>query len=160
MAAAVVTMATACGRADAPAPAEPPVQGVLSAEWIYTPASDETQSATGALTVEAGVDAEGPSRTLFGERGQRLHASLVGPIAVDGALGAALGQRAAMLYVVGDGNLCDGAQATHLAWAEPELIEGRTLAIAALSGGAPGEAGSAVCRVLRYTRNRNVEGVR
>lgn len=160
MAMAVVTMTAACGRADAPVPAEPPQQGVLSAEWIYTPATAATERVTGALTVEAGIDAEGPSRTLFGARGQRLHASLVGPIDVEGPLGEALGHRAAMLYEVGDGNLCDGAQATHLAWAEPELIEGRTLAIAALAGGAPGETGSTVCRVLRYTRNRDVEGVR
>lgn len=160
---ALAAITAACGRADTPAPAEPPARGVLSAEWIYTPATAETEAATGAVTVEASIGADGPARTIIPARGARVRAVLKGPIAMDEALAAALAQRASpMLYVVAEGNVCTDAQATHLVWSEPELVEGRTLAVAALAGGAPGETGSTVCRVLRYTRNRgaHAEGVR
>jgi len=160
---ALAAMTAACGRAAPPVPAEPPPRGVLSAEWIYTPATAETEAATGAVTVEASVGTDGPSRTLIAARGARVRAVLKGPIVMDETLAAALAQRASpMLYTIAEGNLCADVQATHLVWSEPELVEGRTLAVAALAGGAPGETGSTVCRVLRYTRNRDAhaEGVR
>lgn len=141
---------------------------MLSPEWIYTPATAETDGATGPLTVEPTIGATGPQRTLHGARGDTLRAGLVGEADLDATLQMRSvadvlelrpGARA-MLYRVEAGNLCIGGQATHLVWYEPELIEGRSLALAVVAGGAPGETGSTVCRVLRYTRERTGGGVR
>ncbi len=152
----------ACGEKTPPAPAEPMAPGVLSPEWVYTPATEETARATGPLTVEPGISADGPQRTLRTVHGDALHAGLIG--AADLAASIELRSIAdvlelrpgarAMLYRVDAGNLCLGGQATHLVWYEPEIIEGRSLALAVIAGGAPGETGSTVCRVLRYTRER------
>jgi hypothetical protein len=148
----------ACGQAaETPAPARPAPQGVLSAEWVYLPATAATAAFTGPVTVEASVGADGPARTVVGQKGPSVRAVLSGAMAMDVALAEALAQRPgapATLYAVAEGDLCPPATTTHLVWAEPELIEGRTLAIAAISGGAPGQTGSTVCRVLRYTRDR------
>lgn len=150
---------TACGeRADAPPRPPPAAAGMLSAEWIYTPADVVTREATGAVTVSPGVGAEGPERTVAGARGGALRAVLSGE--ADPAMAKTLAGRSgaqAMVYVVAGGNLCAGAQATHVVWYEPELIEGRTLALALLTG-PPGETGSTICRVLRYTRERSRAG--
>jgi hypothetical protein len=153
----MATLATACGRDDVQTPVDSAPRGVLSPEWIYAPASAETERSTGAVVIEAQVSAAGPVRRIAATRGQRLNAVLAGPAPADPALLVALGQSPVppMLYAVTDGNLCDAGQATHIVWAEPELIEGRTLALAVLNG-APGETGSTVCRVLRYTRSRSL----
>lgn len=155
---AAAGLLTACGRPPAPEPAPTPIApGVLTPEWIYAPATAETVQATGRLTVEASVGADGPARLLVTARGARVRAVLAGPATMDATLAAALSERNAappMLYAVTEGNLCPAGTSAYLVWAEPELVEGRTLAIAVVSGAAPGETGSTVCRVLRYTRNR------
>ncbi len=153
----------ACGeKAPEPAPAKPVPPGVLSPEWIYTPATEETARATGPLTVEPSIGAAGPRRVLHTVHGDVLQAGLVGEAnlaaniemrSITDVLELRPGARAT-LYRVDAGNLCIGGQATHLVWYEPELIEGRSLALAVIAGGAPGETGSTVCRVLRYTRER------
>ena len=156
----------ACGDKAPPSPPDPVASGVLSPEWIYTPATEETARSTGALTVEPGIGAAGPMRTVRSSRGDVLQAGLMG----EANLSASIETRSivdvlelrpgaqAMLYRVDAGNLCAGRQATHLVWHEPELIEGRSLALAVIAGGAPGETGSTVCRVLRYTRERTGGG--
>jgi hypothetical protein len=161
----------ACGDKK-PAPTRPaPVdQGMLSAEWVYQPATQETRDATGPLTVDPSIGSQGPRRLLHTARGDALDAVLVGEANLTVNLEArsladAMDLRAgarATLYRVDAGNLCLGAQATHVVWYEPELIEGRTLALALVAGGAPGDPGSTICRVLRYTRSRSGgdEGVR
>lgn len=155
----------ACGADKPPAPAPAAAVGVLSADWIYTPATEETADATGSVTVEPSVSGEGPMRTLRTGRGDALQAILVGEAdpawradlaRVTQRLAGRPGARAT-LYAVYAGNLCLGAQATHVVWYEPDLIEGRTLALALLSG-PPDESGSTVCRVLRYTRERSGAG--
>lgn len=157
----------ACGqKPPAPAPARPVPPGVLSLEWVYTPATAETTAATGPLTVEPSIGAAGPQRVLRTVHGDTLEAALVGEAdlaanielrSIADVLELRPGARA-MLYRVDAGNLCIGGQATHLIWYEPELIEGRSLALAVIAGGAPGESGSTVCRVLRYTRERTGGG--
>jgi hypothetical protein len=152
----------ACGEEKSPpAPAVSPA-GVLTPEWVYTPANDDTRLATGALTIVPGIGPEGPIRALQTERGDRLDAVLAGEIDpraragidhVTETLARRPGARA-LVYSVSAGNLCLGAQSTHVVWYEPEMIEGRALALALLAG-APGESGSTVCRVLRYTRERS-----
>ncbi|MDX2233243.1 MAG: hypothetical protein NW200_01980 [Hyphomonadaceae bacterium] len=154
----------ACSQ-DPSAPAAGPdasPQGVLSAAWVYTPATEETENATGAVEVEPAISAEGPVRTVRTARGDVLRAVLLADAAAPtriavASLAETLAQRPgarALLYGVSDGNLCLGAQATHVIWYEPEIIEGRALALAIVSG-QPGESGSTVCRVLRYTRERS-----
>ena len=155
---------TACGdREPAPKPPAPAAQGMLSDEWVYQPATEETRGATGPLTVTPGIGPLGPYRALRTARGDALDAVLVGEAnltvnlearSVADAMDLRPGARAT-LYRVDAGNLCLGAQATHVVWYEPELIEGRTLALAFVAGGAPGDPGSTICRVLRYTRDRS-----
>ena len=168
---AVVLALVACGdKKLAPKPPAPAAQGMLSAEWIYQPATEETRNATGPLTVEPGIGPQGPRRLLRTARGDALDAVLVGEASLTANLEArsladAMDLRPgarATLYRVDAGNLCLGAQATHVVWYEPELIEGRTLALALVAGGAPGVPGSTICRVLRYTRSRSGgdEGIR
>ena len=167
----MVLAVMACGeRKLPPSPPAPAPAGTLSPEWIYQPATEETVIATGAVTVEPGVGPLGPRRLLRTARGDELEAQLVGEANLAARvetrnIGEALDLRPgarATLYRIASGNLCIGAQATHVVWYEPEMIEGRTLALALVAGGAPGETGSTVCRVLRYTRNRTRgdEGIR
>ena len=62
-----------------------------------------------------------------------------------------------MLYnVAQDQGLCGPTPAQWIVWYEPELIEGRELVLGVVQGARPGETGSTVCRVLRYTRERGV----
>lgn len=155
---------SACGqREPAPAQTQSVPDGVLSPEWIYTPASGETESATGVLTVEAGIDSTGPSRTLRAARGVTALTHLAGetdPAALVGArsMGEVMELRPGarpMLHVVAqDSGLCGSTPASYVVWYEPELIEGRELVLAVVQGAAPGETGSTVCRVLRYRRER------
>jgi hypothetical protein len=155
-----------CGDGARP-PASPPDQrvpdGVLSPEWSYRPASAETASATGELTVEAGIDAQGPSRTLHGARGLKALTHLqgetspeakVGERTIAEVMGLRPDARPVLHQVTRDGGLCGGQPAQYVVWYEPEMIEGRELVIAAVQGARPGETGSTVCRVLRYTRER------
>jgi hypothetical protein len=160
---------SSCGRretASAPEAAEP--AGVLSQEWLYTPASAETASATGLLVIEPGIDAVGPSRGLVAAKGIAAMTHLTGEI--DPAL--KVGERSVgevmelrpgarpMLYTVAQDQgqnpgLCGGSPAQWIVWYEPELIEGRELVLGVVQGARPGESGSTVCRVLRYTRERH-----
>jgi hypothetical protein len=158
---AVMLALSACGQ-EKPAPATPAAaQGVLSDAWIYTPTDAATDAATGAVTVEPGIGPDGPIRSLRTARGALLDAVLVGEpdprFRADlPAIVAMLAQRPVArgkLFAVSAGNLCEGVQATHIVWYEPEMIEGRALALALLSG-PPDQTGSTVCRVLRYTRER------
>lgn len=155
---------SACGDR-APAPAAPPPSSsvVLSADWVYTPASAETESTTGALTVEAGIDSTGPSRMLRAARGVTAFTHLAGetdPAALVGAksVGEVMelrpGARPVLHVVAQDGGLCGSTSAAYVVWYEPEMIEGRQLVLAVVQSAAPGETGSTVCRVLRYTRER------
>lgn len=168
---AIVLALAACGeKKPAPAAARPIAQGMLSVEWVYEPATEETRSATGPLTVEPGIGPLGPRRLLHTARGDVVDTVLVGEAALTAnlesrSLADAMDLRPgahATLYQVEGGNLCLGEQATHVVWYEPELIEGRTLALAFVAGGAPGVPGSTICRVLRYTRDRSGgdEGIR
>lgn len=166
---------TACGKGDsgqesAPEPAT--AQGVLSPEWLYTPASAETDSATGLLVVEAGVDAAGPSRGLVAARGVAAMTHLKGEVdpalkVGERTLGEVMelraGARPTLYAVAHDEGLCGQTSAQWIVWYEPELIEGRELVLGIVQGARPGEQGSTVCRVLRYTRERgaaNSEGSR
>lgn len=159
----IALVASACGaKPPPPAPPHASQPGVLSEDWLYQPATDETARVTGGLEVVPQVGSGGPARLLRSARGQQVVAELVGPVepsariemrpvadVVDARPGGA-----ATVYRVVEGNFCAGAQATHVIWYEPELIEGRTLSLAFVAGGAPGETGSTVCRILRYTRSR------
>jgi hypothetical protein len=161
-----VVALTACGeREAAPAQASAVPDGVLSPEWVYTPASGETRSATGALTVEAGVDSTGPSRTLRTRKGVTAFTHLMGEIDPSARVGQSSvgevmelrpGARPLLHAVAQDSGLCGPTPAAYIVWHEPELIEGRELVLAVVQGAAPGETGSTVCRVLRYTRERDV----
>ncbi|KAF0170114.1 MAG: hypothetical protein IV086_01855 [Hyphomonadaceae bacterium] len=155
---------SACGeREAASAPEQTIPAGVLSPEWAYTPASAETKATTGMLTVEAGIDALGPSRMLRAEKGviAFMHlsgevdpAALVGARPVGELMALRDGARPMLQKVDRDGGLCGATPASYVVWYEPELIEGRELVLAVVQGAAPGETGSTVCRVLRYTRER------
>lgn len=160
----LVIALSACGeREAAPAQASAVPEGVLSPEWIYTPTSAETRSATGALTVEAGVDSTGPSRTLRAARGATAFTHLKGEIDPSARVGARSvgevmelrpGARPMLHVVAQESGLCGPTPAEFVVWYEPEMIEGRELVLAVVQGAAPGETGSTVCRVLRYTRER------
>lgn len=162
--AAAALVLSACGDRETAAPPEQRVpDGVLSPEWFYTPASAETESATGVLTVEAGIDANGPSRTLHGARGlaalthlqgETDPAAKVGEKSVAEVMELLPGARPVLHQVTRDNGLCGGAAANFVVWYEPEMIEGRLLILAVVQGAKPGETGSTVCRVLRYTRER------
>ena len=158
---------TACGRREDATP--PPEQripdGVLSPDWSYTPASEETRKATGVLTIEAGIDAEGPMRTLAGASGVSALTHLQGEASLgdkigDRTIGEVMdlrpGARPVLHQVSRDSGLCGGQPASFVVWYEPEMIEGRQLVLAVVQGAKPGEAGSTVCRVLRYTRERDM----
>ncbi len=155
---------SACGAPEAASEPEQTIPaGVLSPEWAYTPASAETKAATGMLTIEAGIDALGPSRTLKAEKGATALMHLSGEIDPAARVGARsvgevmelrAGARPMLQKVDRDGGLCGPALASYVVWYEPELIEGRELVLAVVQGAAPGETGSTVCRVLRYTRER------
>lgn len=163
--AAVCLALSGCGPRDqSPPPEERIPDGVLSPEWSYTPASAETERATGVLTVEAGIDTAGPRRSLAAARGVTAVTHLAGALAP----GAKVGERTVaevmelkagaepMLHeVTRDGGLCGAGAARYVVWYEPEMIEGRELVLAVVQGAKPGETGSTVCRVLRYTRERD-----
>lgn len=157
---------TACGRREDATP--PPEQripdGVLSPDWSYTPASEETRKATGVLTIEAGIDSTGPLRTLAGASGVSALTHLQGEVSPGDRIGdrsvgevmdLPVGARPMLHQVARDTGLCGGQPANFVVWYEPEMIEGRRLVLAVLQGAKPGEAGSTVCRVLRYTRERD-----
>lgn len=163
---------SSCGRretASAPEAAEP--AGVLSQEWLYTPASAETASATGLLVVEPGIDAAGPSRGLVAAKGIAAMTHLTGEIdpalkvgerTVGEVMELRPGARPTLYTVAQDQSpgqsesqgLCGATPAQWIVWYEPELIEGRELVLGVVQGARPGESGSTVCRVLRYTRER------
>lgn len=146
--------------------------GVLSKEWLYTPASAETASTTGLLVVEPGIDAKGPSRGLVAAKGIAAMTHLTGEIdpglkvgerTVGEVMELRPGARPTLYTVAEDQGLCGSRPAQWIVWYEPELIEGRQLVLGVVQGARPGEAGSTVCRVLRYTRERgagNNEGSR
>jgi len=154
----------ACEEREAePAREEADVGGVLSREWIYTPASAETVSATGLLVVEPGIDDAGPSRVLVAATGiaamMHLTAEIdpalkVGARTVAEVMELRPGARAMLYTVAQDQGLCGTAPAQWIVWYEPELIEGRELVLGVVQGARPGEPGSTVCRVLRYMRDR------
>lgn len=157
---------TACGRREeATSPPEQRIpDGVLSPDWSYTPASEETRKATGVLTIEAGIDSTGPMRTLAGANGVAALTHLQGEVntgdkigdrSVGDVMDLPVGARPMLHDVARDSGLCGGQPATFVVWYEPEMIEGRQLVLAVVQGAKPGEAGSTVCRVLRYTRERD-----
>lgn len=153
-----------CGNREAAPPPEQVIpQGVLSPDWAYTPASAETASATGVLTVEAGIDSTGPMRTLRAARGLSAMTHLMGEADAKAKVGERSigevmelppGARPMLQAVAQDTGLCGPTPAQYVVWYEPEMIEGRELVLAVVQGAAPGETGSTVCRVLRYTRER------
>lgn len=155
---------SACGRretASAPETIEP--AGVLSREWLYTPASAETASTTGLLVVEPGIDSVGPSRGLVAAKGIAAMTHLSGEIdpalkvgerTVGEIMELRPGARTTLYTVAQDQGLCGPTPAQWIVWYEPELIEGRELVLGVVQGARPGETGSTVCRVLRYTRER------
>jgi hypothetical protein len=138
----------------------------LNTTWDFVPATEATAQATGSVTIKPGVSAVGPTRTLNATNGAAVEAALLGETAPSTAIGAStagelmgvVGPGAPTLYSVAaetptrEGrSLCSGAPATHILWFEPEMIEGRFVTIAVLSG-APGAPNAAVCQVLRYSR--------
>lgn len=148
--------------ASAPEPAAAAV-GVLSPEWLYTPASAETANTTGLLVVEPGIDAAGPSRGLVAAKGIAALTHLKGEIDPSAKVGERTvgevmelrpGARPMLYTVAQDQGLCGPTPAQWVVWYEPELIEGRELVLGVVQGARPGESGSTVCRVLRYTRER------
>lgn len=155
---------SACGqRETAPATEAAAPQGVLSEEWLYTPASAETASTTGLLVIEPGIDAAGPSRGLVAAKGIAAMTHLTGEIdpglkvgerTVGEIMELRPGARPTLYTVAQDQGLCGPAPAQWIVWYEPELIEGRELVLGVVQGARPGESGSTVCRVLRYTRER------
>ncbi|MDZ4777252.1 MAG: hypothetical protein SGJ23_10755 [Alphaproteobacteria bacterium] len=162
--AAVGLALSACGRRET-APAAETVDGggVLSQEWLYTPASAETASATGLLVVEPGIDSAGPSRGLVAAKGIAAMTHLTGEIdpglkVGERTLGEVMelraGARPTLYTVAQDQGLCGPTPAQWIVWYEPELTEGRELVLGVVQGARPGETGSTVCRVLRYTRER------
>lgn len=158
-----------CDRAAEPGAVDTGVSAAsiqLSETWDYLPASADAAAATGSVTILPGVSAQGPTRTLTAANGLTLEAALVGEVAATQSIGG--GDVAALLdaprtarptlYRVTTqtpsrtgASPCGAAPASHILWHEPEMIEGRFVTIAVLTG-APGDIGASACQVLRYAR--------